>query len=61
MAVSRTVDKQHSTADVLGGMFLGTLVAIVYILRSIPRYRRVLSPDRLEGCQQGQAATPDKA
>jgi hypothetical protein len=42
-------------------MFLGTLVAIVYILRSIPRYRRVLSPDRLEGCQQGQAATPDKA
>ncbi len=39
VALSRVIDYQHNYSDILGGAFLGTLVAIVYALRAIPRYR----------------------
>ncbi len=42
------IDDQHHYSDILGGAFLGTLVAIVYALRAIPRYKRVLSPEAIE-------------
>ena len=48
MSVSRVIDNQHHYADILGGMFLGTMIALLYVLRAIPRYKRVLSP-ALEG------------
>ncbi|KAL4423522.1 hypothetical protein ABPG77_006545 [Micractinium sp. CCAP 211/92] len=42
VGISRIIDYQHDVSDVLGGAFLGTMIAIVYILRAIPRWRRVL-------------------
>jgi len=42
--MSRIIDNQHHASDVIGGMLLGTLIAIMYILRAMPRYARVLSP-----------------
>lgn len=47
MAISRVIDYQHNYSDILGGAFLGTVVAIVYSLRAIPRYKRTMSPDAL--------------
>ena len=41
----RFIDNQHNISDILGGMLLGTMIALVYIMRAIPRYKRVLSPD----------------
>ncbi|KAL4424010.1 hypothetical protein ABPG75_001311 [Micractinium tetrahymenae] len=48
VGISRIIDYQHDVSDVLGGAFLGTMIAIVYILRAIPRWRRVLQ-DTSEG------------
>ena len=45
--ICSTVDNQHNFSDVLGGAFLGTMISLVYVLRALPRYRRVLSPDSL--------------
>ena len=50
--MSRALDKQHDFADVLGGAFVGCLVALVYFLRAAPRYKRVLSP-AVEGEEDG--------
>jgi hypothetical protein len=41
--MSRIIDNQHHPADVVGGMLVGVLVALIYILRSIPRYKRVVT------------------
>lgn len=40
--MSRITDNQHSPADVVAGMVLGITIAIMYIMRAIPRYKRVL-------------------
>lgn len=45
VSLSRTTDYQHHYADIVGGAFLGTLVAVVYAARAIPRYRRVYAVD----------------
>ena len=45
VSISRVMQGQHSRADILAGAFLGTLVAVALVLRAIPRYVRVLSPD----------------
>jgi hypothetical protein len=41
--MSRIVDNQHHPSDVVAGMVLGVLIAMLYILRSIPRYGKVLT------------------
>lgn len=43
IAMSRIIDNQHHASDVIAGMVLGTLIAVMYILRAIPRYSRVLT------------------
>ena len=48
--MSRIVDNQHHPADVVAGMVLGVVIAVMYIMRAVPRYRRVLT------MQESQAA-----
>lgn len=48
VSLSRVIDYQHNYSDIVGGAFLGTLGALVYVLRAIPRYRRVLSPEAVD-------------
>lgn len=41
----------------MGGALLGTMIALVYLLRAIPRWRRVLEADRggwVNGCCSGR-------
>jgi membrane-associated phospholipid phosphatase len=45
VSLSRVRDFQHATTDIVGGAFLGTLIALLFSLRAIPRFRRVLGPD----------------
>lgn len=45
VGISRIIDFQHDPSDVLGGALLGIMVALVYLLRAIPRWRRVLAAD----------------
>ena len=45
ITISRVIDDQHHVSDIIAGMLLGSYVALVYALRAIPRYRRVLSPE----------------
>lgn len=45
VSLTRTTDYQHRYADIVAGAFIGTMFAIVYIMRAIPRYKRVLAPD----------------
>lgn len=45
VSLTRTTDYQHHYADIVAGAFIGTLFALVYIMRAIPRYKRVLAPD----------------
>ena len=47
--MSRIIDNQHFPSDVVGGMVLGVLIAVMYILRAIPRYRRVLTAEEERG------------
>ena len=51
------IDYQHDVSDVLGGAFLGTMIAIVYILRAIPRWRRVLQ-DTSDGAEFSRQLHP---
>lgn len=44
ISCSRIVDNQHHPSDVVAGMLLGIVVAVIYILRAVPRYTRVLTP-----------------
>jgi hypothetical protein len=39
------IDYQHDVADVVGGALLGTQIALVYLLRAIPRWKRVLEAE----------------
>ncbi len=43
ISMSRIIDNQHHPSDVIGGMVLGVLIAIMYIMRAVPRYARVLT------------------
>jgi membrane-associated phospholipid phosphatase len=43
ISMSRIVDNQHHPSDVVAGMVLGVLIAMLYILRAIPRYSKVLT------------------
>ena len=43
ISMSRVTDHQHHEVDVVAGVVLGVLIALLFIMRSIPRYRRVLS------------------
>jgi hypothetical protein len=43
ISMSRMVDNQHHAVDVVAGMVLGVLIALLFITRSVPRYARVLS------------------
>lgn len=43
ISCSRIVDNQHHPSDVVAGMLLGIVVAVIYILRAVPRYTRVLT------------------
>ncbi|KDD75451.1 hypothetical protein H632_c680p1 [Helicosporidium sp. ATCC 50920] len=43
ISLSRVIDHQHHISDILGGAFVGIFIALVYSLRAIPRYKRVLS------------------
>lgn len=43
ISMSRITDNQHHPSDVVAGMVLGMSIAIMYIMRAIPRFRRVLS------------------
>jgi len=45
VSLTRTTDYQHHYADIVAGAFIGTMFALVYIMRAIPRYKRVLAPD----------------
>ena len=47
-ALCSIIDYQHDPSDVVGGALLGTMIALVYLLRAIPRWRRVLQADGLE-------------
>ena len=44
ISMSRIIDNQHHPADVVGGMTLGILIAVIYVLRAVPRYARMLTP-----------------
>lgn len=41
IGVSRLTDNKHHYSDVVGGAFLGTLVAAIFSMRAIPRHYRV--------------------
>ncbi|KAG7672061.1 hypothetical protein Ndes2526B_g06972 [Nannochloris sp. 'desiccata'] len=43
ISMSRIIDNQHHPSDVVAGMVLGVLIAIMYIMRAVPRYARVLT------------------
>ncbi|KAL6767978.1 hypothetical protein ACKKBF_B37335 [Auxenochlorella protothecoides x Auxenochlorella symbiontica] len=45
IAISRIIDNQHHPSDVIGGALIGICIALIYVLRAIPRYKRVLSPE----------------
>ena len=47
ISMSRIIDNQHHPSDVVGGMVLGVLIAIMYIMRAVPRYARVLTSPRI--------------
>jgi hypothetical protein len=36
------MDDKHAPADVVGGAFLGTTVAVAFLLRAIPRHYRLM-------------------
>ena len=54
VSMSRITDYQHHPSDVVGGMFLGTILAIIYIMRAIPRYGRVITHKCAGGRQEGK-------
>lgn len=41
VGISRIIDYQHDPSDVVGAALLGTMIALVYLLRGIPRWKRV--------------------
>ena len=43
ISMSRIIDNQHHASDVVAGMVLGVVTAVIYILRAVPRYSRVLT------------------
>jgi hypothetical protein len=47
-AMCSIIDYQHDPSDVVGGALLGTMIALVYLLRAIPRWKRVLQEDGLQ-------------
>lgn len=61
VSISRVIQGQHSRADILAGAFLGTLVAVVLVLRAIPRYVRVLSPDLDHTHDAGKAVAAEES
>jgi membrane-associated phospholipid phosphatase len=40
---TRIIDYQHNVSDVVAGMVLGLGIATIFLLRAVPRYRRVLT------------------
>jgi len=51
--MSRIVDNQHHPADVVAGMVLGVVIAVMYIMRAVPRYRRVLTMKETQASLHG--------
>ena len=35
------IDYQHDPSDVVGAALLGSMIALVYLLRAIPRFQRI--------------------
>lgn len=57
ISMSRIIDNQHHPSDVVAGMVLGVLIAIMYIMRAVPRYSRVLTSTTTAvaaGCEKGE-------
>jgi membrane-associated phospholipid phosphatase len=41
VAISRVIDHKHHPSDIIGGAFLGTMIAVIFSVRAIPRHYRV--------------------
>lgn len=57
---TRITDWQHNVSDVVAGWLLGLTVAVIYLLRATPRYKKVLTyiedENEEEGKEEIQAA-----
>ncbi len=40
---TRIIDYQHNVSDVVAGYLVGVVIATIYLLRAVPRYKRVLT------------------
>lgn len=57
VGISRIIDYQHDPSDVVGGALVGTMIALVYLLRAIPRWKRVLEAE--SGSARAMASSGD--
>lgn len=48
VAISRIMDDKHHPSDVVGGAFLGTIIACAFLARAIPRHQVVMDTDDLK-------------
>lgn len=46
MAISRVIDNQHSPGDIIGGAFLGTVMALTFLARALAGHSRFVPPPR---------------
>ena len=43
VAISRIIDNKHHPSDVVGGAFLGTIIAAAFLIRVVPRHYSVVA------------------